>query len=240
MLRGLDGDYWRPAVAILGLLHGGGNESKGLAKTNQLVTMEDMKTKGEKTKQRIVDVAAELFWKNSYQGVNTHTISVAAGVNKATLYRYFPSKDDLALAVIYNDCDRTLAYVFEGSFQAVENPIERLEEIYRRVYQLHQQTLEQDGCSPGCPFVNLAVEMATATPAIRVAVDQCFIRFGEYYRQIVRDAKRVRISSATLDDDQAVSSLLNIMHGAMVAAKIKNRPEEILTMASVARLVLQA
>ena len=212
----------------------------GLTKTNQLVIIEAMKTKGEKTKQRIVEAAAELFWKNSYQGVNTHTISVTAGVNKATLYRYFPSKDELALAVIDNYCDRTLAYVFEGSFQTTDNPIERLEEIYRRVYQIHQQTFDQDGCSPGCPFVNIAVEMAAANPAIRAAVDRCFARFGEYYRQIVQDAKQVRISSATLDEEQAVNSLLNIMHGAMVAAKIKNRPEEILEMTAAARLVLQA
>ncbi len=199
-----------------------------------------MKTKGEKTKQRIVEAAAELFWKNSYQGVNTHTISVTAGVNKATLYRYFPSKDELALAVIDNYCDRTLTYVFEGSFQAADNPVERLEEIYRRIYQIHQQTFAQDGCTPGCPFINIAVEMSTANPAIRSAVDRCFARFGQYYRQIVQDAKRLRISAATLDEAQAVSSLLNIMHGAMVAAKIKNRPEEILEMTAAARLVLQA
>jgi len=104
-----------------------------------------MKTKGEKTRDRIVDVAAELFWKNSYQGVNTNTISAAAGVNKATLYRYFPSKDDIALAAIENYCDRTVAYVFEGSFQTTDDPLERLAEIYQRVYQTARQSFQQDG-----------------------------------------------------------------------------------------------
>ncbi|MGF1497581.1 MAG: TetR/AcrR family transcriptional regulator [Elainellaceae cyanobacterium] len=198
-----------------------------------------MKTKGEKTKQHIVEIAAELFWKNSYQGVNTITISRAAGVNKATMYRYFPSKDNLALAVIENYCDRTLAYVFEGSFQATADPVERLKEIYRRVYQTHQDTFDQDASSPGCPFVNIVVEMGTTNAEIRQATEQCFQRFGEYYRQIVRDAKRLGISPDNLDEDRAVQTLINVMNGAMVSSKIKNRPEEILAMAPVAELVLK-
>jgi TetR/AcrR family transcriptional repressor of nem operon len=198
-----------------------------------------MKTKGEKTRDRIVEVAAELFWKHSYQGVNTHTISEAAGVNKATLYRYFPSKDDLALATIDNYCDRTVAYVFEGSFQATDDPLERLAEIYQRVYQTAQHNFSQDGCSPGCPFVNLAVEMATANPTIRDRIDQCFQRFGHYYRQIVRAVQEQKISPQDLDEDQAVKALINIMNGAMVASKVRNQPKEILNMAPVAQLVLK-
>jgi TetR/AcrR family transcriptional repressor of nem operon len=199
-----------------------------------------MKTKGKKTKDRIVEVAAELFWKNSYQGVNTNTISAAAGVNKATLYRYFPSKDDIALAAIENYCDLTVACVFEASFQATDDPLERLAEIYQRVYQTARQSFHQDGCSPGCPFVNMAVEMATANPAIRDAVDQCFQRFGSYYRQIVLAAKQQGISSAALDVDQTANILVSIMNGAMVASKVKNRPEEILAMVAVAQQVLKA
>ncbi|MEM9539899.1 MAG: TetR/AcrR family transcriptional regulator [Cyanobacteria bacterium P01_E01_bin.42] len=86
-----------------------------------------MKTKGEKTKQRILNTAAELFWQNSYQGVNTDTISQTAGVNKATLYRYFPSKDELALAVLGHYCDRGIEYVFESSLQGTDDPLEQIE-----------------------------------------------------------------------------------------------------------------
>lgn len=198
-----------------------------------------MKTKGEKTKDRIVEVAAELFWKNSYQGVNTNTISQAAGVNKATLYRYFPSKDDLALAAIDNYCDRTVAYVFEGSFQVTEDPLECLAEIYQRVYQTAQNNFSQDGCSPGCPFVNMAVEMATANSTIRDRVDQCFQRFGHYYRQIVLTAQERGIRSTNVDVDQAVNALINVMNGAMVASKVSNQPEAILKMIPVAQQILK-
>lgn len=197
-----------------------------------------MKTKGEKTKQHIIDVAADLFWKNSYQGVNTNTISDGAGVNKATIYRYFPSKDALALAVIENYCDRTLNYIFKGSFDATEDPIERLEEIFHRVYQTHLHVFAEDGTCPGCPFVNISIEMATANPAMRTAIDQCFTKFGAYYRKIIQDAKRLEICSLEVDEDLATNSLISVMNGALVASKIKNDPVEIINMASIAQLIL--
>ena len=199
-----------------------------------------MKTKGEKTKQRILEVAAELFWQNGYQGTNTNTISQTAGVNKATLYRYFPSKDDLAVAVIENYCDLAIAYVFESSLQATDDPFEQLEGIYRRVYEVHQQTCEGGCQSPGCLCVNLAVELSPASSKVRAAVEQCFAKFSECYRQIIRKAKQLGISAATLNEERAANSLLVLMNGVMVTSKVKNRPEEILDIVEVARLILKA
>jgi len=198
-----------------------------------------MNTKGEKTKQRILEVAAELFWKNSFQGVNTNAICEGASVNKATLYRYFPSKEDLAIAAIEDYCDRTVANVFEASFQISQDPFDRLQSIFQRIYQSHLTSFDREGCIPGCPFVNLGVEMATANPAIRTAIARCFQRFSPYYHQIVQDAKALGRCSTKLNDEQAVAMLMNLMNGVMVTAKINNSPAEIMNMVTVVQLVLQ-
>lgn len=212
--------------------------SEPLDKNEPVSYIEDMKTKGEQTKQRILDTAAELFWQNSYQGVNTNTISQTAGVNKATLYRYFPSKDELALAVLENYCNLGIEYVFESNLQATDDPLEQLEGIYQRVYEIHKQTCDGGCNSPGCLCVNLAVEMSTANPELRLAVEQCFAKFGAYYLRIVRNARQRGISAATLDEEQAANALLNLMNGVMVSSKFKNRPEEILDTLAVARFIL--
>lgn len=199
-----------------------------------------MKTKGEKTRHHIIQVAAELFWKNSYQGVNTNTISNAAGVNKATLYRYFPSKEDIALAAIKNYCDRTIAHVFEASLQAKDDPSEQLGEIYFRVYELAVKNFHEAGCCPGCPLTNLVVEMATANPALREAVSQCFDEFRHYYRQIVQTAQQNGLKRGVMNEDQTVEALINLMNGAMVASKVHNQPQQILDTTMVAQQILEA
>jgi len=52
------------------------------------------------TKERILDTATELFSDKGFDGTKVQEIADAAGVNKAMLYYYFKSKDDLLMAVI--------------------------------------------------------------------------------------------------------------------------------------------
>jgi AcrR family transcriptional regulator len=46
-------------------------------------------------KQRILDVADDLFRRHGIRGVGVEAIAEAAGTNKMTLYRHFSSKDEL-------------------------------------------------------------------------------------------------------------------------------------------------
>jgi AcrR family transcriptional regulator len=56
-------------------------------------------------RQKILAAAGQLFARAGYDGVQMDDIARAAGVGKPTLYRYFPSKDELFLTVF----DATLA-----------------------------------------------------------------------------------------------------------------------------------
>src|SRR6201996_3224720 len=44
---------------------------------------------------RILDAAGELFYRHGIRAVGVEAIAEAAGTNKMTLYRHFPSKDEL-------------------------------------------------------------------------------------------------------------------------------------------------
>ena len=48
-------------------------------------------------RERIVDTAYQLFSRHGIRAVGVDTIAAEAGVAKMTLYRHFPSKDDLVL-----------------------------------------------------------------------------------------------------------------------------------------------
>src|SRR5512138_1338390 len=49
-------------------------------------------------KEKLLDVAFELIWDNSYGGVSVDQICERAGVNKGSFYHFFGSKADLAVA----------------------------------------------------------------------------------------------------------------------------------------------
>src|SRR5215471_15172687 len=53
------------------------------------------KDEGIPPRERILSVAADLFYRRGIRAVGVESIAEAAGTNKMTLYRHFASKDEL-------------------------------------------------------------------------------------------------------------------------------------------------
>ena len=56
-----------------------------------------------KTRQKLVDVARQLFAKNGIANTTMNDIAVASGKGRRTLYTYFSRKEDVYYAVIESD-----------------------------------------------------------------------------------------------------------------------------------------
>lgn len=77
------------------------NDPKG----NHAIRIEDVprgpqSSRGRVRYARIIDAATELFLRDGYAATSIDNILSLAGGSKATLYSYFPTKDDLFRAVI--------------------------------------------------------------------------------------------------------------------------------------------
>jgi len=55
--------------------------------------------RGRKTSERIFEATAELAAELGFEGVNTNLVASRAGVNIASLYRYFPNKQAIFAAI---------------------------------------------------------------------------------------------------------------------------------------------
>jgi AcrR family transcriptional regulator len=55
--------------------------------------------RGEETRERILDVALELFNEQGYEGTSLREIAERLGVTKAALYYHFKSKEEILLAL---------------------------------------------------------------------------------------------------------------------------------------------
>jgi AcrR family transcriptional regulator len=58
------------------------------------------------TEERILTTAATLFAQYGYNGASTREIAAAADVNEVTIYRHYPRKRDLYLAVLGRELQR--------------------------------------------------------------------------------------------------------------------------------------
>ncbi len=183
-------------------------------------------TKGERTRAHIVANAAELFWERSFNGVSVDEIASAAGGNKATVYRYFADKGDLALASARYHGIRTLEEMFEHSFRQHSTPDQRLAAIYSYAYLANVEMKKAKDDVLGCPIIGLVLELSFEMPQIRDEAASIFLQIEGYLEEIARDA--IAAERVTGSAKVIARALMQLLHGAFSSSRIASEPEQIL------------
>jgi AcrR family transcriptional regulator len=108
-------------------------------------------------RDRIFEVAADLFYRKGIRAIGVETIVKEAGVAKISLYRNFPSKDDLIVTYLRERND-SFWRQWDKSFSRYDHdPLAQLRAIMS--YLAHRTT--QPGYR-GCPFINYCAEFPDA------------------------------------------------------------------------------
>jgi len=183
-------------------------------------------TKGERTRAHIVATAAGLFWRRNFHGVSVDQVAEAAEVNKATIYRYFADKAELALAVVKHNGSISLEMIFEATFAEFERPEDRLAGIYRQLYCGHLQMQSDTGDVYGCPVVGLALELGQEMPAIREEAQRLFDVVEGHFTEIASAAIAAR--GDTSDPAILGRTLTQLLHGAFASARVASEPDRLL------------
>ena len=115
-------------------------------------------------RERILQAARELFYRDGIRAVGVEAIAAAAGTNKMTLYRHFASKDELVAAYLRDLAAEGEALWDEAREKHPGDAETQLRYLLKRVSQF------ADECSGrGCALANAAVELPEpAHPARRV------------------------------------------------------------------------
>src|SRR5438046_9859812 len=87
---------------------------------------------GDFTRNRVFEVAAEVFHRKGYDNTSMSDIASAAGLTKAGLYHHVESKEQLLYTVLDYGLDLTEAYVMKP-LDEVPDPLDRL----RKWLELH-------------------------------------------------------------------------------------------------------
>src|SRR5215469_3803404 len=77
------------------------------------------------TPTRIIDAARELFLEKGYNSTSVADILARSQVNSGSLYHFFPSKQDVLIAVLISYRDNIGQWLFEPCWKGIDDPIER-------------------------------------------------------------------------------------------------------------------
>jgi AcrR family transcriptional regulator len=75
--------------------------------------------------EQILEAAAKLFAEHGYANADTQLLAEKLGVGKGTIYRYFPSKEEVFLAAA-DRAMRMLHERVEAGIQGIEDPLDRI------------------------------------------------------------------------------------------------------------------
>jgi AcrR family transcriptional regulator len=135
-------------------------------------------TREAEARERIVDSSYELFSRRGIQAVGVDELIEKAGVAKATLYRHFPSKDDLVLAFLERREELwTHELVEAGAKSRGSTPEEQL----LAIFDVFDEWFRREDFE-ACSFISVLLEMGPQHPA-----GMASMRHLENIRSIVRD-----------------------------------------------------
>lgn len=97
-----------------------------------------------KTRQKLVDVARQLFAKNGLNGTTMNDIAVASGKGRRTLYTYFSRKEDIYYAVIESELERLSEKLDEVASKRIPPQDKIIELIYTHLRMI-KETVVRNG-----------------------------------------------------------------------------------------------
>lgn len=182
-------------------------------------------TRQSETYQRILEAARDLIYARSYAEVGVKAICEKAEVKKGSFYHFFPSKQELTLAVIDNFYAELRDNVVQEAFDPALPPGERLERLFALTVARQEEIHRQTGHVLGCPFGNLASEMATSDETVRCRIEGLFTRFQGLFRDTLQEAlERGELDEVAVDIEATAEAMLAYFEGVMLMAKARNDP----------------
>ncbi len=156
---------------------------------------------------RILATAYKLFTRRGVSNVGVDKIVAEAGVAKATLYKYFPSKEDLVLAFLATRGEAWTAEVIDRlPAHGTDDPVQQLLATFDVLDSCFRRRLDYEACS----FVKVLFDLG---PEGRVG-EACLAELGK-----IRAVFAARAEKAGLRDVKAFSWAFNtLVKGSIVCA----------------------
>lgn len=188
--------------------------------TNDVRARARLTTKGERTRDRIIDAAARLIHERGVAGATLEDIRAAADVSGSQLYHYFADKEDLVQAVISRQADVIVASQERADLATTEG--------LRAWRDMVIAAARSGDARGGCPLGSLGSQLAETDPEARALVAAGFGRWSAAIAAELRALHPAGPLPAGIDPDDLAVTLLAVLQGGLLLAQVQRdtRPLE--------------
>jgi TetR/AcrR family transcriptional regulator, transcriptional repressor for nem operon len=167
----------------------------------------------DNTRDRIILAGLRLFAAKGYQSTSIVDLLQEADAHSGSFYHFFPTKQDLLLAVLKTYRDGIEPMLLTPAWDGILDPIAKifaLLAVYRRA-------LENSGCTYGCPIGSLALELHEPDPPVRELLSVNFSGWVSHIRACL-EAAGSRLPRS-VNTEQLATFVLTTMEGGVMQAR---------------------
>ncbi|MEH2227528.1 TetR/AcrR family transcriptional regulator [Nostoc sp.] len=172
-------------------------------------------SKGEETKTRILEQAAELFNQQGYAGSSMSDIMRVTGLQKGGIYNHFQSKDDLALQAF----DFAIARIKQHTRFALRSKHHAVERL-QAIIGVFSSFAENPPIKGGCPLLNTAVESDDAHPALRERAKQAMNSWLHLICRIIETGIEKGEIRPEVSADEIATIIIATLEGGIMMSKL--------------------
>lgn len=183
-------------------------------KKNQLVGIFikglQMSTKGDLTRQHIIEKSMQLFSRKGYFNTSINGIVKATGLTKGGLYGHFRNKQEIWLAV-YGESVRIWKSIVFQDVREIPDPLARIEKVIENSQKNYLGAGVFEG---GCFLCNALVDLTGQSPAMSNHVLKGFKSFIKLLRLWLAEAEEKGMLKAGLELDEIANFIVISLNGA--------------------------
>ncbi|TDC34576.1 TetR family transcriptional regulator [Micromonospora sp. 15K316] len=170
---------------------------------------------GRRTRERIVQTAADLIHRKGVAGTSIPDVQQAARVSASQIYHYFSDKTELVRAVI--------AYQVEQTIEGQQPHLDRLDSFaaLRAWRDAVIASQERHDCAGGCAIGSLASELVETHEPLREDLARAFDRWEVPIREGLRRMRQDGVLVAETDVDQLATALLAAVQGGLLLSQVR-------------------
>ena len=184
-----------------------------------------MGRKSERTRQRILESANRLFYRQGYNLTTFSDIVEASGIPRGNIYYYFQSKEDILSAAIGNRKARITQMLADWHKQQ-DNPVDRIHRFLQILVSSDKAIARW-----GCPMGSLNTELGKSQKDLQKEARSMFTLFEAWLTQQFSDMgydnnQANELALRLLARGQGISLISHVYHDTEILEKEKQDLED--------------
>jgi TetR/AcrR family transcriptional repressor of nem operon len=176
-------------------------------------------TKGEKTRQQIVEAAATIFNQRGYEGSTLSGLMEATGLEKGGIYRHFSGKEELAA--------EAFDYMWQTARDLRLTGLDGLTGAEWLKAYIANFVNYRSPVAGGCPILNTAVDADDGNPMLRMKVTKALKSWRCRLRTVIEEGVESGTIRPGANAKAAATIIVATLEGALMMSRIERTYESL-------------